>query len=70
MDYFVRMEATTDTYLYHIACVNENWIEYKTLTFSDIRKLHPGTVKNNVDALLAAQEHAKEMFELNVDSEN
>lgn len=63
MQYAITMIATPDTYEYNIVEYENNIItRTASVTITDINNISP--VKNNVSALIYAQEHAKEILDI------
>lgn len=67
-EYYVRMVAADDTYEYDIACMLPDGSHaFKTYTLSQVRQMFPD-IRNNIDALIALQEHGSEILGKTVDT--
>ena len=67
-EYYVRMIATADTYEYDIIFQQvDGSYAFSSYTFAQVREMFPG-VCNNIDALIAMQEHGAEILDKPVDT--
>lgn len=67
-EYYVRMSATPDTYEYDIAyLLPDGSYAFKTYTLAQVHGMFPD-IRNNIDALIALQEHGAEILEKTVDT--
>ena len=67
-EYYVRMSATPDTYEYDIVyLLPDGSYAFKTYTLAQVHEMFPD-IRNNIDALIALQEHGAEILEKTVDS--
>lgn len=67
-EYYVRMSATPDTYEYDIVLKAEDGsYAFKTYTLARVHEMFPD-IRNNIDALIALQEHGAEILEKTVDT--
>lgn len=67
-EYYVRMRATPDTYEYDMAYHDaDGAYTFKTYTFEQVHGMFPD-IRNNIDALIALQEHGAEIPEKTVDT--
>lgn len=68
-EYYVRMVATADTYEYDIISqqVDGNYA-FHSYTFAQVCEMFPD-VRNNIDALIALQEHGAEILDKPVDTD-
>ena len=66
-EYYVRMVATRDTYEYDIVSQQaDGTYAFSSYTFAQVREMFPD-VRNNIDALIALQEHGAEILDKPVD---
>ena len=67
-EYYVRMAATSDTYEYDIVYLEaDGSYAFKTYTLEQVHGMFPD-IRNNIDALIALQEHGAEILEKTVDT--
>lgn len=67
-DYYVRMAATADTYEYDVISRQaDGTYALHSYTFAQVREMFPD-VRNNIDALIALQEHGAEILDKPVDT--
>ena len=67
-DYYVRMVATADTYEYDVISLRaDGTYAFSPYTFAQVREMFPD-VRNNIDALIALQEHGAEIPDKVVDT--
>ena len=67
--YYVRMVATADTYEYDVISRRvDGAYAFSRYTFAQVREMFPD-VRNNVDALIALQEHGAEILDKPVDTD-
>lgn len=67
--YYVRMIATADTYEYDVISRQvDGTYALSSYTFAQVREMFPD-VRNNVDALIALQEHGAEILDKPVDTD-
>lgn len=67
-EYYVRMTATPDTYEYDIArMLPDGSLAFRTYTLSQVRQAFPD-IRDNIDALIALQEHGAEILGKTVDT--
>lgn len=67
-EYYVRMTATPDTYEYDIAyLLPDGSYAFRKYTLAQVHGMFPG-IRNNIDALVALQEHGAEILEKTVDT--
>lgn len=67
-EYYVRMVAAADTYEYDIISQQaDGTYAFSSYTFAQVREMFPD-VGNNIDALIALQEHGAEILEKTVDT--
>lgn len=67
-EYYVRMSATPDTYVYDIAYpMPDGSHASETYTLAQVHDMFPD-IRNNIDALIALQEHGAEILEKTVDT--
>lgn len=68
-EYYVRMAATADTYEYDIISQQaDGTYAFSSYTFAQVREMFPD-VRNNIDALIALQEHGAEILDKPVDTD-
>lgn len=64
MTYSVSMEATADTYVYHVYGMGDDGTyDHVQLSLADAVKRWPGSVRNNVDALVLVMASAHNLFD-------
>lgn len=69
-EYYVRMIATADTYEYDIISQQvDGTYAFSSYTFAQVREMFPD-VRNNIDALIALQEHGAEILDKPVDTDH
>lgn len=67
-EYYVRMVAAADTYKYDIISQQaDGTYAFSSYTFAQVREMFLD-VRNNVDALIALQEHGAEILDKPVDT--
>lgn len=67
-EYYVRMMATADTYEYDIISQQvDGSYAFFSYTFDQVREMFPD-VRNNIDALIALQEHGADILDKPVDT--
>lgn len=67
-EYYVRMVATADTYEYDIISQQaDGTYAFSSYTFAQVREMFPD-VRNNIDALVALQEHGAEILDKSIDT--
>ncbi len=67
-EYYVRMIASADTYEYDIISQHvDGTYAFSSYTFAQVREMFPD-VRNNIDALIALQEHGAEIIDKSVDT--
>lgn len=67
-EYYVRMVATADTYEYDIISQQvDGSYAFSSYTFAQVREMFPDA-RNNIDALIALQEHGAEIIDKAVDT--
>lgn len=67
-EYYVRMTATPDTYEYDIVYLApDGSYAFKTYTLAQVHGMFPD-IRNNIDALIALQEHGAEILQKTVDT--
>ena len=67
-EYYVRMITTADTYEYDIISQRaDGTYAFSSYTLAQVREMFPG-VRNNIDALIALQEHGAEILDKPVDT--
>ena len=67
-EYYVRMVATADTYEYDVISQQaDGTYSFSSYTFAQVREMFPD-VRNNIDALVALQEHGAEILDKSVDT--
>lgn len=67
-EYYVRMIAAADTYEYDIVFRQaDGTYAFSSYTFAQVREMFPD-VHNNIDALIALQEHGAEILDKPVDT--
>lgn len=67
-EYYVRMVATADTYEYDIISQQaDGTYTFYSYTFAQVLEMFPD-VRNNIDALIALQEHGAEILDKAVDT--
>ena len=67
-EYNVRMSATPDTYVYDIVYPEaDGSYAFKTYTLAQVHNMFPD-IRNNIDALIALQEHGAEILEKTLDT--
>lgn len=67
-EYYVRMVATAGTYEYDvISRLADGTYAFSSYTFAQVREMFPD-VRDNIDALIALQEHGAEILDKPVDT--
>lgn len=67
-EYYVRMVATADTYEYDVISQQaDGTYAFSSYTFAEVCEMFPD-VRNNIDALIALQEHGAEILDKSVDT--
>lgn len=67
-EYYVRMVATADTYKYDVISRQaDGTYAFFSYTFAQVREMFPH-VRNNIDALIALQDHGAEILDKRVDT--
>lgn len=67
-EYYVRMVANADTYEYDVISQQaDGAYAFFSCTFAQVREMFPD-VRNNIDALIALQEHGAEILDKPVDT--
>lgn len=67
-EYYVRMVATADTYEYDIISLQaDGTYAFSPYTFAQVREMFPD-VRDNIDALIALQEHGAEILDKPLDT--
>lgn len=67
-EYYVRMVATADTYEYDVIYQQvDDAYAFSSYTFAQVCEMFPD-VRNNIDALIALQEHGTEIIDKAVDT--
>ena len=67
-EYYVGMVPTADTYEYNIISQRaDGAYAFSSYTFAQVREMFP-YVRNNIDALIALQEHGGEILDKPVDT--
>lgn len=67
-EYYVRMNATADTYEYDVISQQaDGTYAFSSYNFDQVRKMFPD-VRSNIDALIALQEHGAEILDKSVDT--
>lgn len=62
-EYYVRMIATAGTYEYDVISPQvDGTYAFSSYTFDQVREMFPD-VRNNIDALIALQEHGADSLE-------
>lgn len=62
-EYYVRMIDTADTYEYDVIYRQaDGTYAFSSYTFAQVREMFPD-VRNNIDALIALQEHGAEILD-------
>ena len=68
-EYYVRMVATADTYEYDVISRQEDGTySFHSCTFAQVREMFPD-VRDDIDALIALQEHGAEILDKPVDTD-
>lgn len=68
IEYYVRMVATADTYEYDVISKQaDGTYAFSSYTFAEVCEMFPD-VRNNIDALIALQEHGAEILDKSVDT--